>query len=454
MVRYILQTHAHCGDHAGLHGKIVDMESTTGKQFGGLLRQRDFRNFWIADALSQLGNRITVLATPLLAITMLDASNFEVALLRTLETAAWLVFGLPVGAWCDRMRARRVMMVSDIARAVAFGTIPLAALFGVLSIWQLCVVAAAAGTLTVFFDVAHQTYLPRLIPRDDLIEGNARLQANTSVAAVVSPSIGGFIIQWFTAPVAILVNAVSFLWSAAWLRSIRSTETITPRTGKPRLRQEIREGLRLVFHHPLLRVMAVTGALQGLFQSAHLAVAVVFLARVIHLEPGAIGLLSSTGLVGAVLGAFVAQPLATRLGQARLLRIAALAFGGLFLLYPLTQPNWGLLTWAIAGFVTSWAVVVLNVVTISFQQSVCPDHLLSRVNATMKFLTWGAIPVGSVLGGALTAAVGLRGTLWVAAAGVLLSSVLLLLSPLRKMRELTDYPGATTGSATPERTSN
>jgi MFS family permease len=425
----------------------------------GLLRHHDFRHLWAADAISQVGNRINVLAVPLLAITVLDASTFDVSLLRTLETLAWLVFGLPVGAWCDRLRARRVMMVSDLGRAVAFGTIPLAALFGLLTVAQLCVVAAIAGIMTVFFDVAHQTFLPRLVEHEQLLEGNAKLQVNMSVAAVISPSLSGFIVQWFTAPIAVLVNALSFVWSAVWLKGVRTREELPPRVGKPRLRQEIREGLRLVVRHPLLRPIGLTGALQSLFQSIHLAISVVFMVRVLHLDPAGIGLLSSTTLLGAVLGAYAAGGLARRLGQARLMRIAALTYGGAFLLYPLTQFGWWLASWAVAGFMTSAGVVVLNVVTVSFQQRVCPRQLLGRMNATMKFLSWGTIPIGSILGGALAAMAGLRGTLWIAAAGVLVSAVPLLASPLRGLRDLPGHePAAPSTSdaatATPDRASS
>jgi MFS family permease len=406
------------------------------QRVGHILRRRDFRHLWAADAVSQLGNRINILAMPLLAITVLNASTVEVSLLRTLETAAWLVLGMPVGAWCDRMRCRPVLIVADVGRAVVLGTVPIAFLFGVLTFWQLCCVAAITGILTVFFDVAHQTYLPRLIERGELLDGNAKLQANTSVAAVVAPSVSGFLVQWFGAAIAVLANALSFLWSACWLSTIRAKESRPVRAGRPRLMAEIGAGLRLVMSHPLLRVIGLTGALGSLFQSAHTAVSVVFLVRTLHLAPGAIGLLSSTALVGAVIAAFVVRPIAAKLGQARLMCLAALAYGVGFLVFPVTRPGVGLVCWAVAGFATSCAIVMLNVVQVSFQQAICPDELLGRMNATMKFLLWGTIPVGSALGGGLATVVGLRGTLWIAATGVLVSSVWLLLSPVRRLRDL------------------
>lgn len=168
---------------------------------------------WIADGLSQLGNRINLLALPLLAATTLEASAFDVSMLRVLQTLAYLLLGLQVGAWCDRMRNRPVLIVADLGCFVAHGTIPIAAAFGALSLWQVYAVVAVAGVLGVFFDVAH-TYLPRLVEREHLTEGNARLQANLSVAAVAGPSAAGFLVQFLGAPGAVAANAVSFLWSA------------------------------------------------------------------------------------------------------------------------------------------------------------------------------------------------------------------------------------------------
>jgi MFS family permease len=206
---------------------------------GGLLKNGDFRRLWVADALSQIGTRISVLAVPLVATTTLNASAFEVSSLRTLQTLAYLVLGLQVGAWCDRLRLRRVLIVTDLGRAAAFASVPLVAAFGALTIWQLFVVVTVAGVLTVFFDVAHQSYLPRLLPAKDLVEGNARLQTNVSVAAVAGPSAAGGLIQLFSGPIAILANAAGYLWSALWLRRIGKPEPRPERAGLPNLRREI-----------------------------------------------------------------------------------------------------------------------------------------------------------------------------------------------------------------------
>lgn len=401
---------------------------------GGLLRQRDFRHLWAADLISQLGTRIGFLAVPLLAVTTLHASAFQVALLRALQTVAYLLVGLQVGVWCDRIRCRPVLVVADLGRAAALGSVPVAAAFGVLGLGQLYAVVFAAGVLTVCFDVAHQTYLPRLVERDRLIEGNARLQTNLSAAAVAAPTLAGYLVQWFTGVGGVLADAASYLWSALWLRSIRAPERVPPRQGAGRTGAEIREGLRLVAGDPILRAIAAGNAGFCLAQAVYSAVVVVFLVRTVHLSPAAIGLLNTTGLAGALLAAVATRPLARRLGQARLMWLSVLGNAAGFLAIPLTGPGPRLACYAAGGVVTSFGIIALNIVQVSFQQARCPAGLLGRLNATMMVVVVGAIPVGSLLGGVLAELAGLRATLWTAAAMVVLSALWLL--PLAGLRDL------------------
>lgn len=258
-----------------------------------------------------------MLAVPLLAISTLHATTLQVSLLRTAETTAFLVLGLPAGAWCDRMSRRPVMVAADLGRAVLLGSVPLAAALGLLTLTQLYAVVLCTGALTVFFDVSRQSYLPALVARDQLVEANAKLSGNLSVAAVAGPSLAGLLVQWFTAPVAVLADAVSFGASAGWLRSVRAVEARPERTGQPHLRREIADGLRFVLGHPILRPIAANGATTLFFQSAQGAIVIVFLVREVHLAPGVIGLLSATGLLGAVVAALTARRVAAVLGGAR-----------------------------------------------------------------------------------------------------------------------------------------
>jgi MFS family permease len=410
--------------------------SGSGSPRGGLIRHRDFRLLWLGDTVSQAGTAITALALPLAAVTTLHATPFEVGVLVAAEYVAFLLLGLPAGAWIDRLRRRPVLIASDLARAAVLATIPLAAALDVLTLGQLYVVAFVVGVFTVFFDVSYQSYLPALVEHGDLVEGNAKLQASQTVAQVASPGVGGALVQALTAPFALLADAISFVVSALCLRAIRTQEPPLEPVEQPRLGREIAEGLRYVFGHPILRVLAASTAAVNLFTGAQIALIIVFLVRTLDLRAGAIGVLASIGAVGGLVGAMATSRLARGLGTARViwLSLTVGALGGL--LIPLARPGLGLGLYVVGDFVFALATVVYNVTQVSFRQALCPPRLLGRMNATMRVLAWGTLPLGGLAGGALGNALGPRGALWVAMAGVCAGPVTLLASPLRRMRDL------------------
>ncbi|HEY0695749.1 MAG TPA: MFS transporter [Kribbella sp.] len=401
-----------------------------------ILRQPDFRRLWIADLLSQLGGRLGMIAIPLLAILDLNASALQVSLLRTCETAAWLLLGLVAGAWIDRVRCLPVMVWADLGRALLFGSIPAAAAFEVLTLPLLYGVLVLVGLLTVLFDVAHSAYPPRLLAPDQLLSGNAKLAANHSVAAVVGAGAGGFLVQWFTAPLTVALNALSFLWSSLWLHSIRTPEHRPAPPEQRHLRHEISEGLRYVFRHPLLRPITLNAATMMLFQAANNAVMVVFLVREVHLSPSTIGLLSMVGLLGAIAASAFTEHLSRRIGQARALCLAALTNGIGYLLYGLTGPGWRLGWYVAATLLASISIIVAYILQISARQLLCPPDLQGRVSATTSFVTWGAAPIGSLLGGLVATAAGPRFTIWLSGVAILVGAGWLLFSPLRTLRDI------------------
>ncbi|MEV6644744.1 MFS transporter [Amycolatopsis sp. NPDC051371] len=400
----------------------------------GALGNPDFRRLWVADLASQLGSRIDVLAVPLLAATALGASVFDVSLLRVAGTLPYLVLGLQVGAWCDRMRHRPVLIAADVGRALLIASVPIAALFGALGLVQLLSVVLGVGVLSVFFEVAHQTYVPRLVPREHLPDANARLQTNLSMAAVAGPGLAGLIVQALGNATALAVDAVSYLCSAFWLRRIETPDA-RPEPGPRRLLREIGDGLRVVRGNRILLAISVHGAVSSFFQSVHLAIVIVFLARDVGLSPWAIGLLGTVSLTGALTAGLTARRLGAWIGEARALWGAAVLFGLAYQLYPFTGRGWALTCYVAAGFFATYGIIVLNVFGMSFQQTVAPPELLGRVNSITHTLILGVVPLGSLLGGVLASAFGMRVTLHVAAAGVLASAVVLV-SPLRKLRDL------------------
>ena len=404
------------------------------------LRHRDFRLLWGGQTVSELGSQVSLLAIPLLAVRTLHATTFEMGLLTAASTAAFLIVGLPAGVWVDRMRRRRVMIGADLGRMLALGSIPLAYAVGGLTLVQLFVVTLTSGILTVFFDVAYQSYLPALVGREHLVEGNAKLTGSAQVAAVAGPSIAGGLVQAVGSSATVAVDSVSFFVSAAAVTAIRTPDPkpVVPPGGHPKLVHDIAEGLRFVFGNVLLRAIAATTATSNLFSGVAAAVEVVFLVRQVHASPGVIGLLFTMGGAGGVLGALAASPIARRFGGARATMIGIAGNVGA-LLIPLTMPGAGLLFFGVGMFSVSFSAVVYNVNQVSFRQRLCPDRLLGRMNASMRFVVWGVLPIGALAGGLLGSVAGLRPTLWVGAVGEALAGIWLLASPMRTLR---DFPEA------------
>ncbi|HSV38613.1 MAG TPA: MFS transporter [Nocardioidaceae bacterium] len=413
------------------------MSGTT--RLGGLWHHPDFRRLWIAETVSKFGTSVSQIALPLVAILVVEASTFEVGLLLTFETLAFLVVGLPAGAWVDRMRMRNVLIVNDVLRAVAMASVPLAAWLGGLGMPQLYVVALVVGVSTVFFDVANQSYLPSLVAREDLVEGNAKLTASESIALISGPGLAGVLIQVLTAPYAILIDAVSFLWSASWVTAIKHRSPKPAPKPDRHLGREIAEGVRFVLGNRLLRSIAMCTGTSNLFNAMGQAVFLLLLARELDLSPGLIGLLTSVSAFGALAGSFLARRVADWLGQGPTIWISVLVAAPFGFVLPFVQRDWSLALLAFAQLIFMTSVVIYNVAQVSFRQGLTPPALLGRMNATMRFVVWGTMPLGAFVGGILGSTIGIRETLFVSAAGMALSWLPVFFSPLRTMRELPQY---------------
>lgn len=400
---------------------------------GGLWRHPDFLRLWSAQTVSQLGSQVSQLALPLAAILVLDASAFEVALLGTVEFLPFLLFALPAGVWVDRLRRKPILVLGDLGRALALASVPLAYAFDALTIWQLYAVGFFVGVCTVFFDVAYQSYLPSLVDRSQLVDGNSKLEISRSGAALAGPGLAGALIGAVTAPYAILLDAVSFIASAGLIVRIRRPEPLPKPTVKPSMRRELVEGLRYLLGHRFWRPLAVTVALSNFFNTLAFSIFLVYAVRELDLSAAVIGLVLGIGNVGWLLGAVAANRLSARLGVGLTLVGSAMVFGPALLLVPAAPQSQPIPFIVVALILASFAGIVFNVTGLSFQQAVTPDRLLGRLNATRRFIVWGVIPLGSLAGGALASQIGLRPTLWVGAIGGSLSFLPLLLSPVRSI---------------------
>ncbi|MHA6626088.1 MFS transporter [Pseudonocardia sichuanensis] len=401
-----------------------------------LWRHRDFLLLWSGEALSQVGTMVSHLALPLLAATALHATPWQMGLLVAAERAGFLLVGLPAGVLVDRLPRRPVMITADLVRFVLFASIPVAWWLGHLGFGQLIAVALLGGFATVFFDVGYQSVLPAVVGRGGLVEGNAKLESTRAAAEAAGPALGGGLVQLAGAASAVLLDAVSYLVSAACLARMRTVEVVAPREESRTLRADMGEGLRYVLGHPLLRPIVLCTGTANLFGGVLAAVSVLFLAGELGLSAGTVGLVLAAGSVGGVLGALTAGRWIRRFGQARMLVAALLVTGPVALVIPLTSAGAGLAWFALGTFAVAYGGVVYNVAQVSFRQTVCPDRLLGRMNASIRFLVWGTIPVGGLLGGALGELLGLRATLLVVGAGMVVAPLWLVASPLRRLREL------------------
>lgn len=403
---------------------------------GGLFRHHDFRQLFIGDSLSQLGSQLTTLAIPVLAVKVLHAGAFQMGLLATCEFLAFLVIGLPAGAWVDRWRKQRVLVTNDLIRAVALASVPLAWALDVLHFGQMLVVALVVGCCTVFFDVAYQSYLPDIVEPEHIGEGNARLQSVQSVAQVGGPAAAGGLIKLIGAPLTVGLDALSFVWSAFWVRRIRHVDTPPPREERRPLVVEVREGLSFVVHNPLLWRIAACTSISNLFSAISGSMLVLYSIR-IGLDPGQLGLGFGFGAVGGLIASFLVTRVTSWVGEGRIIPLSTFIWMPAGFLLALAGTVIEPMV-AVIGYMLleSFGVVLYNVAQVSFRQRLCPRPMLGRMNASIRFLVWGTLPIGGFLGGVLGHQFGLRSVFWIEAFGAILAAMPVLFSPLITMRHL------------------
>lgn len=406
----------------------------------GPLRHRDFRLLWTGESVSQFGSAATRVLLPLIAVDGLGADSFTMGLLNAAAWLPWLLIGLPVGAWTDRMRRRPVMIVCNTVSAALMLSLTAAAWLDALTTTQLLVVSLLLGTADVFFRAAYSAYLPALLPAEQLADGNARLQTSESAADVVAPGVGGALAQAGSAAVGFLADGLSFLVSAVLLARIRTPESPPGgeerASGKKALVREIRDGVAFLAGDPFLRTILACDAAMNLFLAGAQSLAIVFLRRTVGADGTVVGVLIALAGLGGVLGAVLAPRLARRVGTARAVLLCAFGAGPFGLLIPLTGGGAGLLAFLVGEFCLMAGIVAGNVVIVSFRQTYCPPEMLGRVSSGIRFVMYGTVPVGSLLGGALGMAVGDRDALWILYAGNALCALLLLKGPLRTLRDL------------------
>ena len=435
-------------------------------------RNPDFVKLWTAGTISMLGTQVSQIAIPFIAVLLLHVPPIQVALLGTLEFLPFLLFTLPAGVWVDRLPRRRILISGDVGRAIMLLTIPIAFAFGALTIWQLYVVAFVNGILTVFFDIADQSYLPTVLDRDQLVDGNAKLSASMSTAQVVGQPLGGGIVAILGGPFAVLLDAVSYVASAVLIFAIRRTERASrpdpaaagaeaqevadaassganvaaelgaarseAHDARPGVRREVAAGLRFVLRNRYLRSIAATTGSTNLFTNILFSIFPIFVYVNLGLTPETVGLIGGGIGAGALVGAVTAGRFANRVGIGRAVVASSIVAGPVALLIPVASHDTALLLIGGGGAIGGWANSVYNINQISLRQAITPEPMLGRMNATMRFMVWGTIPIGQVIGGLVATAFSPLAAIWLGAIGGLFTFLPVFFSPVRTLERIPD----------------
>lgn len=407
---------------------------------GGLWRHGGFLRLWGGETASQFGSQLGGLAIPVLAVTILQASEFEIGALSAAGTAAFLVVGLPAGAWVDRMLKRRVMIWADGIRALAMALVPILWIAGALEMWHLMALAIVVGVATVFFDVSYQSYVPVLVARSQIADANAKLETTSQLARIGGPALAGGLLTVLAAPFLLAGTALTYLASFFVLTTIHDREVPAPRENRRSLWVEIKEGAAFVWNQPLLRSIVACTSVSNFFSTLALTMLPLLVLRDLDLGPAVLGIATAVGSIGGLLGAALSARLARWLGEGTIIPLAAIAGGiGTLLLAAMSlAPEFATGVFILGEFVLSFSVLVYNIAQVSFRQRICPTPLLGRMNASIRFVVWGVMPIAGLLSGLLALNIGAAAVLWIGAIGTLLAAGFVVFSPLLRLRTLPD----------------
>ncbi len=411
----------------------------------GLWRERGFPAFWLGQGLSQLGAQFAALAMPIVAVAILQADDAQMGYLHAAETAAFLLVGLPAGAWLDRMRKRTVMIAADLVRVVAVAAVPLLWLAGMLEMWHLFVIGAVVGVATVFFDVGYQSFVPVLVRDEHVGPANGALEATAQTMRLGGPAVAGLLLKVLSAPLLLAANAVGFLLSAISLMLVRDEEVVKPKHERQHLVREIAEGLRFVARTDFLVRIVGTTALTNLGTTIAMTLSPILILRILGLDPAIYGVLMTLGAVGGLVGSVLANRIARWIGEGPALSAATLLFVASAALLPAAAhfPDAAVVLLVLFEALLGFSVLVYNIVQVTARQRICPKPLLGRMNASIRFVVWGVMPIGALVAGWLGTAFGTLSAIWVGSIIAMLGALPLLLSPYARMRALPTREDAT-----------
>ncbi len=409
--------------------ELEPIEPATVPQGHGL--DHNFNRYWAGQSLSQFAAQLSAVALPVLSVQLLHANEAELGYLNAASTAAFLLVGLPAGAWVDRWFKRRTMMHADLVRLAAAAMVPILWFSGVLQLWHLYLIAGVLGVATVFFDVAYQSFIPMLVPDKAIGRANSRLESTSQIARLAGPALGGLALKVMSAPLLMLADAIGYAISWVFLLITKDHEVehrrqevasrpVDQRSATPNLFREIGEGLKFIWTQPAIKRITFTTSLSNLASTMTYTLMPLVVLRLLGMTPFIYGVILACASVGGLLGATLAGRLAEKIGTARTIRLSILMFVGLGFVYPLAlylhNKTFATIAFMVVEFVQSAGVLIYNVTQVSMRQRLCPKNLLGRMNASIRFIVWGVMPIAALLSGWLGRELGVLNTLWIAAA--------------------------------------
>lgn len=409
------------------------------KSSNSVLRNRNFQYLWAGQTISTIGDQMSGLALPVLAVTMLQAAEWQIGMMNAAGMSMFLLIGLPAGAWVDRWLKRRVMILADVVRMMVVLSVPLAWWAGILNMTFLIVGAAVISAANVFFDVAYQSVLPIMLPKEHMAKANSALETTKQTSMLAGPAVVGFLLTIVKAPMLMLIDAVSFLVSLVSVVRIKMDESTIAKKDRGKLRHEITEGVKFVTKHPIIgRITASTSIFNFFTSGVHTLVPILVL-RTMDVSPGLYGLVFTAAAAAGLAGALSAAKIGERIGQGNTV-IAALVLGGVsvfgFPIAAMIGGQGGFPIVVAAEALLAFTGLVYNITQVSARQALCPEHLLGRMNASIRFFVWGVLPISALLAGAFATWFGLVPVFWVGAIGALLATWFIFASPLRGLKTI------------------
>jgi MFS family permease len=413
--------------------------TTNGNKPGSVIRNRNFQFLWAGQTISAIGDQMSGLALPVLAVTMLAASEWQVGMMNAAGLSMFLLIGLPAGAWVDRWRKRRVMILADIVRMLAVLSVPIVYFTADLQMWYLILVAAIMSVANVFFDVAYQSVLPLMLPKDQMAKANSALETTMQTARIGGPAVVGFLLTIVKAPVLMFIDSFSFLVSLFAISRIKIDESAVPKKDRKPLKTEIVEGVRFVAKHPIISRITLSTSVYNFFSTGIHTLSPILVLRTMDVSPALYGVTFTIGAVAGLAGAVSAAKIGERLGQGNTV-IAAMVLSGVaafgFPIAAMIGNASALPIVFVSEALIAFCGLVYNITQVSARQALCPEHLLGRMNASIRFFVWGVMPISALAAGAFASGFGMVPVMLVGAIGAMTASWFVFASPLRGMKNI------------------